>query len=143
MVITILVVMSKISLNLGLIKRQDYKEKKGKIKKTFCISHYIRTFRRKRTALLPHILSNEACVGDHHRTIDIKDSKMLHQQTLLAWLMESLAINRLYARDHNTDYVSTSQRKKAKKKKRKERKKKRKKVSERADSLLRCLHAPR
>jgi hypothetical protein len=30
MVITILVVMSKISLNLGLMKRQDYEKEKGK-----------------------------------------------------------------------------------------------------------------
>jgi hypothetical protein len=63
MIITILVVMSKISLNLGLMKRQDYgkKKKRGKIKKTFCIPHYICTFPKKGTALQSIILSKEAC----------------------------------------------------------------------------------
>jgi hypothetical protein len=63
MVITILVVMSKISLNLGLRKRQDYKKKrkkKGKIKKTFCVPHYICTFPKRRAALQSIILSKEA-----------------------------------------------------------------------------------
>jgi hypothetical protein len=40
--------------------------------------------------------------------------------------MESLADNMLYARDHNIDYVSTFQKKKAKKKKEKRKKKMRK-----------------
>jgi hypothetical protein len=37
--------------------------------------------------------------------------------------MKSLAGNRLYAKDHNIDYVSTFQRKKQKKRKEKEKKK--------------------
>jgi hypothetical protein len=57
--------------------------------------------------------------------------------------MESLADNRLYAGDRNIDHVSTSQKKKREKKKRKKERKVKKKVSERADSLLRCLHVPR
>jgi hypothetical protein len=64
MVITILVVMPKISLNLGLRKKQEKKRKRKKREnkeKTFCIPHYIRTFRRKRTALQSIILSKEAC----------------------------------------------------------------------------------
>jgi hypothetical protein len=64
MVITILVVMLRISLNLGLMKRQDYEKKrkrKGKIKKTFCVPHDICTCPKKRTALQSIILSKEAC----------------------------------------------------------------------------------
>jgi hypothetical protein len=91
--------------------KKKEKEKEREKEKTFCIPHYICTFRKKRTALQPNILSKEACAGDHHRTIDIEDSKMLHQQTLLAWLMESLASNRLYAWGHNIDYVSTFKKK--------------------------------
>jgi hypothetical protein len=66
MVITILVVMSRTSLHLGLMKRQDYekkrkRKKKGrKIKKTFCVPHYICTFPKRRAALQSIILSKEA-----------------------------------------------------------------------------------
>jgi hypothetical protein len=57
--------------------------------------------------------------------------------------MASLADNRLYARDHNIDHVSTFKKKGEKKEGGKEKKKEKKKVLERADSLLRCPHAPR
>jgi hypothetical protein len=55
--------------------------------------------------------------------------------------MESLADNRLYARDYNTDYVSTFNKKRGRRKIKDEGKENRKR--EREDSLLRCLHAPR
>jgi uncharacterized membrane protein len=64
MAITILIAIMRLFLDLRLIKRQDFKNKKykkrGKIKKTFCIPHYICTFPKKRTALQSIILSKEA-----------------------------------------------------------------------------------
>jgi hypothetical protein len=61
--------------------------------------------------------------------------------------MESLAGNKLYAGDHNIDYVSTFQRKNKKKgkgeKEKKKRKSKEREKLERADCLLRCLYTPK
>jgi sRNA-binding carbon storage regulator CsrA len=57
--------------------------------------------------------------------------------------MENRAGNRLYAWDHNPDYVSIFQKEKEKRKKEEKEKKKRKSKKGEADSLLWCLHAPR
>jgi hypothetical protein len=102
-------------LELGINKERGFKKKIKKLirenkEKTFCIPHYICTFRRKRTAL------------HTNQRGYIEDGEMLHQQTFLAWLIKSLAGNRLYTWDHNC--ASTFQRKKQKKGKGEKRKKK-------------------
>ena len=84
---------NKVIYELEINKDSGLKKKEEKKKKSiFCIPHYICTFRRNRTIPHSHITSEYSFQGsmltkedasDHHRTIDIEDSKVLHRKTLL------------------------------------------------------------
>jgi hypothetical protein len=61
MVITILVVMLKISLNLGSMKRQDYEKKKRENKENLLHSPLYMHIPKKRAALQSIVLLKKAC----------------------------------------------------------------------------------